>query len=92
MKTARVQHACIVSPNNQLYAIGGANEWTSLASIEFISTINIQSKQWSYTNQSLSQTVIGANTAILGNNIYIIGGFYSTSEINKVRTYYQFTH
>ena len=76
MNTRRAYISCIVSPNNNLYAIGGQNTNGELDSIEFISTININFGTWSYTQQNLSQPLAVTGCVAKSENVFIIGGSY----------------
>ena len=77
MNTARFQFACIVSPNQQLYAIGGYDpKYRELSTIEFIATNNIRNNVWSYTQQNLSQAIVETRCVLVDHNIYVIGGYY----------------
>ena len=73
MKSERTL-SCIVSPNNNLYAIGGYNWYATFNSIEFISTININLNTWSYTHQNLTEPLSYTGCIIKFENIFIIGG------------------
>ena len=89
MTTRRAELSCIVSPNNKLYAIGGAigkfQNKVRLDSIEFISTININLGTWSYTQQNLTQPLSSTGCVVNSNNIFIIGGkFNDTVYTDKV--------
>ena len=85
MTSVRNHHSCIISPNKQLYAIGGYHYQTGrLQTIEFISTIDINSNVWSYTAKSLSQAISGTRCVLLEHDIYVIGGLTNGAEINTV--------
>ena len=69
-ESKRGYFSCIVSPNHNLYAIGGID----LASIEYISTINIAVNVWSYTADNFSQPLPATACVMQHENIFIIGG------------------
>ena len=76
MNTKRGYFPCIVSPNNNLYAIGGAriNHGPNENSIEWISTINIASNVWSYTANNMSEPLYGPGCVMYNEYIFRIGG------------------
>ena len=80
MNQVRVHFACIVSPNKQLYAIGGSYSGTSsltgIKTIEYIGTTNIQNNQWILMNEDLSEYLVFTRAVLLDHNIFILGGRY----------------
>ena len=71
MNTKRSHFSCIVSPNKNLYAIGGEY----LSSIEYISTINIMTNAWSYTVENITQPLSRTSCVMQHEIVFIIGGY-----------------
>ena len=74
MNAKRADFSCIESTNANLFAIGGQNANGQLNSIEFISTTNINSSLWSYTNANLTQPLSHTGCVIKCEYILIIAG------------------
>eukprot|EP01084_Bolivina_argentea_P163311 284130_1 len=76
MQTARRSHSCICA-NHNLYSIGGNSINGITATIETISMINIEEKQWIYLTSALSVPLTGSRSFLYDNNIIVIGGINS---------------
>ena len=77
MNTERARFSCIVSSNNNLYAIGGPY----ISSVEYISTLNIQTNTWSYTTDSLTQPLYHSGCVRQHEIVFIIGGLDRAANI-----------
>ena len=80
MSEGRRAHACIVSNNNKLFAIGGWNRFDSHATsrptdtVEYISIDNIRQNSWQYTTNNMSIGLWALRVLKYGKNLYTIGG------------------
>ena len=83
MNLARNYFTCIVSPNKQLYAIGGGNSTRYIRTIEVIPTANIVNNQWNRI-QSLSDAADRLHSVSLDNNIFVIGGWLGSGEAQDI--------
>ena len=83
MNLARNYFTCIVSPNKQLYAIGGGNGTRYIRTIEVIPTANIVNNQWSRM-QSLSEAADRLHSVSLDDNIFVIGGWLGSGEAQDI--------
>eukprot|EP01084_Bolivina_argentea_P204029 348386_1 len=82
MNQERNEFSCIVhQPTDTLYAIGG-NECNNcyLSSIEKIKIINIENEAWQYNINSLSSPAKGTRSVIYGNSIFVVGGYYWSTQ------------
>ncbi len=75
MNNKRSSHSCSISLlNHKLYSIGGYSQAeTKLDSIEYISIIDINTKQWQYTNTELSQALVQSRSVVHNEYVYVIG-------------------